>query len=93
MGVIELSLLNCLVFCLLPIGIIYYLDKIFQFKKKFMSTLKSYFLYKILIYIILFSVVTIIILILPEINWITSIRINSAIIGSMTSLLHRDKTS
>lgn len=93
MGVFELALLNCLVFYLLPVGILYLLDKIFHFKKKIMTIVKSYFLYRILTAIILFSIVTIIIINLPERNWITSIRANSAIMGSTIYLLHRDKTS
>lgn len=93
MGVFELALLNCLVSYLLPFGILYLLDKIFHFKKKIMSKLKSYFLYHIVASIVILSTAVIIVLILPERNWITSIRINSAVMGSTIYLLHRDKTS
>lgn len=93
MGVFELFLLNFLGFYFLPVGILYFIDKIFHVKKKVMSIVKSYFLYFIFTSIFVFSVFLIIILILPEINWIISIRINSATMGSTIYLLHRDKTN
>ena len=93
MGVFGLALFNFLAFYLLPVVILYFLDRLFHFKKKVMSIINSYFLYHIITALTIFSVSAIIVLNLPETNWITSIRVNSAVMSSTIFLLHRDKTS